>query len=140
MKILLATDGSDYATRAAKYVVKYLTLIGEQADIALAHVDPALMRRVAEAFGPEGVVRYHEANAQLAMKSARRVLTRAHLPFGELALVGDPGVSIARAAKAARCDLIVMGSHGRTGWTSLFLGSVVSKVLALSKIPVLVVR
>ena len=37
-------------------------------------------------------------------------------------------------------DLLVLGSHGRTGIEKFILGSVASKVLSLSKIPVLIVR
>ena len=47
---------------------------------------------------------------------------------------------ILQHAKKAKCDLIVMGSHGRTGLASLLLGSETAKVLTHSKIPVLVVR
>jgi nucleotide-binding universal stress UspA family protein len=54
---------------------------------------------------------------------------------------GDhPYEAILRHAKKAKCDLIVMGSHGRTGLASILLGSETSKVLTHSKIPVLVVR
>lgn len=43
-------------------------------------------------------------------------------------------------AEKQRCDLIVMASHGRGGFTGLILGSETTKVLTHSKIPVLVVR
>ncbi|MEO8441516.1 MAG: universal stress protein, partial [Betaproteobacteria bacterium] len=51
-----------------------------------------------------------------------------------------PYEAILQRAKKAKCDLIVMSSHGRTGLASLLLGSETSKVLTHSKIPVLVVR
>ena len=51
-----------------------------------------------------------------------------------------PYVEIIEAARRNRCDLIVMASHGRRGISRLLLGSVTSKVLAHSKIPVLVCR
>jgi nucleotide-binding universal stress UspA family protein len=44
------------------------------------------------------------------------------------------------AAKKQKCDVIFMASHGRGGAASLLLGSVTLKVLAHSKIPVLVFR
>ena len=52
----------------------------------------------------------------------------------------DPARGIVDTAKSKKCDLIVMGSHGRRGLEKLLLGSQASKVLALSKIPVLVHR
>jgi len=43
-------------------------------------------------------------------------------------------------AKTEGADLIIMGSHGRTGLVRLMLGSVAAKVLAESPVPVLIVR
>lgn len=51
-----------------------------------------------------------------------------------------PYEEIVKAAQRNRCDLIVMASHGRRGISRLLLGSETSKVLAHSKIPVLVER
>jgi len=51
-----------------------------------------------------------------------------------------PEDGIVSAAQKRKCDLIVMGSHGRQGLARLFLGSVAAKVIARSSIPVLVYR
>jgi nucleotide-binding universal stress UspA family protein len=51
-----------------------------------------------------------------------------------------PYEEIVKAAQRNRCDLIVMASHGRRGISRLLLGSETSKVLAHSRIPVLVER
>jgi nucleotide-binding universal stress UspA family protein len=67
-------------------------------------------------------------------------LDGAHIAYRERIVVGEPGSIIARIAKAERRDLIVMGSHGHGALRALFLGSVVTKVLARSRVPVLVVR
>jgi nucleotide-binding universal stress UspA family protein len=56
------------------------------------------------------------------------------------AISGSPHYAIAEIAGRRRCDLIVMGSHGRTGLSRLLLGSETQGVLAKVKIPVLVVR
>ena len=48
--------------------------------------------------------------------------------------------AIIQAAKAERCDLIVMGTHGQGALQRLLLGSVASKVIAQTDIPVTVVR
>ena len=47
---------------------------------------------------------------------------------------------ILRTAKDEGCDLIVVGSHGRSGLSRLMLGSVASKIVAHSTVPVLVTR
>jgi nucleotide-binding universal stress UspA family protein len=54
--------------------------------------------------------------------------------------VGDVYDVILEVAKAQRCDLIVLGTHGRRGLSHALLGSVAEKVVRLSPIPVLTVR
>jgi nucleotide-binding universal stress UspA family protein len=55
-------------------------------------------------------------------------------------LVGIPHDRIVRAARSARADLLVIGTHGRTGMARLFLGSVAARVIATASCPVLSVR
>ena len=55
-------------------------------------------------------------------------------------LADQPWQGILKTARAKRCDLIVMASHGRRGIAGLLLGSETTKVLTHSRIPVLVVR
>jgi universal stress protein A len=53
---------------------------------------------------------------------------------------GRPADRIVRAARTTHADLIVMGTHGRTGFSRFVLGSVAARVIALSPCPVLTVR
>ena len=53
---------------------------------------------------------------------------------------GNPVAQILTTAEDKRCDLIVMGTHGRTGLTHLFLGSVAEKVVRRATCPVLTIR
>jgi len=57
-----------------------------------------------------------------------------------LLLEGVPHEQIARAARSKRADLVVLGTHGRTGLARMFLGSVASRVLSIAPCPVLTVR
>lgn len=140
MKILLPVDGSPFSTRAVRYVVKHLQRFGKRLAISLVHVDPPLIERVSKHVGPEDLASFHEKNAAAALGAAKRMLSKAKISYRERHLVGEAGICIAHVAKEERSDLIVMGSHGRGALKSLLLGSVVSKTLALTKIPVLVVR
>lgn len=56
------------------------------------------------------------------------------------AIASAPWEAILDAAKKAKCDAIVMASHGRRGVTAMLLGSETQKVLTHSKLPVVVVR
>jgi nucleotide-binding universal stress UspA family protein len=57
-----------------------------------------------------------------------------------LLLEGVAHEQIVRAAKSKKADLIVIGTHGRTGLAKLFLGSVASRVVTAASCPVLTVR
>jgi universal stress protein A len=55
-------------------------------------------------------------------------------------MVGSPYEVIVRAARSKRVDVLVLGTHGRTGLPRFFLGSVAARVLATAPCPVLTVR
>jgi nucleotide-binding universal stress UspA family protein len=71
-----------------------------------------------------------------ALARAKRGRVRAQGIFAE----GLPADAILRAARRTRADLIVMGTHGRTGMSRVFLGSVAERVVRESRCPVLTVR
>lgn len=140
MKILLAVDGSDNSTRATKFVINLAKDLAAPPTVVLMHVDAPLLNAVAVKLGAQGTADYHADNSRLAFKGARAALTRAKLAFETLAAVGEPDATIVNAAAKQRADLIVMGSHGRTALSGLLMGSVTTKVIAQSKVPVTVVR
>jgi nucleotide-binding universal stress UspA family protein len=57
-----------------------------------------------------------------------------------LLLQGLPAEQIVRAARSKRADLVVLGTHGRSGLPRLVLGSVAERVIGLARCPVLTVR
>jgi nucleotide-binding universal stress UspA family protein len=57
-----------------------------------------------------------------------------------LLLEGVPHERVARAARAKKADLLVIGTHGRTGLAKFFLGSVATRLVASVSCPVLTVR
>jgi nucleotide-binding universal stress UspA family protein len=65
---------------------------------------------------------------------------QAGAPLDTLLLRGTPGEAILRAAQARGSDLLILGSHGRTGLTRLFMGSVVEQVIGQARCPVLIVK
>jgi nucleotide-binding universal stress UspA family protein len=76
-----------------------------------------------------------EAKAKLAkLRPAEGVQLETKLEVGEAA------PSIVKFAREARCELIVMGTHGRSGLERLILGSVAEHVLRQAPCPVLTVR
>ena len=139
--ILLATDGSAASRGAAALAVDLARVHGARLT-ALYVVDPYPYLGVGEAY-PRGFQAYMSAAQQHAAQAHAEV---AALAAGErrvdleARLVQDVGAStgIVQAASELDADLIVVGSHGRTGLKRLMLGSVSARVVAESPIPVLV--
>jgi nucleotide-binding universal stress UspA family protein len=144
--ILLPTDGSRLATKAVKRGIALAQSIG--AKITVLNVAPEFEMVLDEGFVLPNVTaikkRFDEQTARQAKKIVDAIATDARDAGLKCEAAVDrsarPYEAILRRAKKAGCDLIVMGSHGRTGLASLLLGSETAKVLTHSKIPVLVVR
>ena len=65
---------------------------------------------------------------------------RAGVRAAGLVVAGSPYEVIVRAARSKRADILVLGTHGRTGLPRFFLGSVAARVLATAPCPVLTIR
>lgn len=73
-----------------------------------------------------------------ALAEAKKLL--AGQEYHEKVAIGDPVTEIMSYAKRNNIDLIVVGSHGKSGLGAVLLGSVTSKLLSYSEVPVLVTR
>jgi nucleotide-binding universal stress UspA family protein len=143
---LLPTDGSRLAAKGVKQGLALAHAIG--ANVTVLHVAPEFQMVIDEGFVLPNVTalkkRFDEQTAKQAKKIVDAVAAdarAAHLKCETVvAQSARPYEAILQHAKKAKCDLIVMSSHGRTGLASLLLGSETSKVLTHSKTPVLVVR
>jgi nucleotide-binding universal stress UspA family protein len=143
--ILVPIDGSALSRTAAKEAVAFARSQG--AKVVGFYVAPAYEPNVYADFVPATFVSPREYD-ELAKKTAARYLSvvekaaeAAGVPYtGAHALSDLPYQEIIKAAQRFKCDLIFMASHGRSGIARLLLGSQTSKVLAHSKIPVLVHR
>ncbi|WP_313915243.1 universal stress protein [Tahibacter sp.] len=140
MKLLIAADGSEHSRRAVSYVITHWPALDPQLSVVLCHGDPPLTPHVSNALGRAEVERYHADNAADALRDAQADFAAAGIAVESRTAVGDPADVILQAQVATQADLLVMGSHGRGAWRNLLLGSVVTKVLAHSPVPVLVVR
>jgi len=143
--ILIPTDGSDLSRAAALNGVKLAKALG--ARVTAFFAAPAPTPLVYEGFLPVGYTT-QEGHADLIDKTAAKYLgvieracEKAGVRCKSVHVTNEYAANaIVEAAKNYRCDLIFMASHGRRGLSGMLLGSETQKVLAQSKIPVLVDR
>jgi len=139
--ILVATDGSRRSAPAIRMAVRLAQALGARLT-GLHVVAPYFPARSgAEYASLSGFRRAMESEAKRALAAFdAHALARGVTATGASVLGGEPWQVILRTARARKCDLIVMASHGRRGLAALMLGSETAKVLTHSKIPVLVCR
>jgi nucleotide-binding universal stress UspA family protein len=141
--ILIPTDGADLSRKAVIYGIQLAKTVGAKVT-AITISEPynvASMDAVLVAETPEE----HEAQtARVAERALEQVRMAAEAASVEVETVRDihdqPYRAIIDCARARRCDLIVMASHGRRGVAALLVGSETTKVLTHTAIPVLVYR
>jgi nucleotide-binding universal stress UspA family protein len=141
-RILLPTDFSDFSRGALGWGCEFADKFG--AELHLLHVLQDLVAMVPEpglSFPPPGEY------LQELQQAAERAL--ADLPGTQwcerMSIVratrqGPPFVEIIRYARENDVDLIIMGTHGRTGLAHVLMGSVAEKVVRKSPCPVLTIR
>ncbi len=138
--ILCPVDFSATSEEALRYAVSLATQL-EVSEVHLLHVHqpPAVLLPDGTAAEPEGAAdaRQHAARELEAM--AKRYSAHGADVIPHL-VDGVPYEVIVREASALSADMIVIGTHGRTGIKHALLGSVAERVARLSPIPVCSVR
>lgn len=141
--ILIATDGSDLSDKALNQGLALAKPLSAKVTIATTTEpwDAVIVGEVAVVLPIEKYEETAAANAKLILDKAQAVADQAGVSV-ELQHVMDrhPAEGILEAAKAMGCDLIVMASHGRRGFSRMVLGSETNEVITHSEIPVLVIR
>jgi nucleotide-binding universal stress UspA family protein len=158
--ILAPTDFSAPAQHALRFAFEEATL--HQARVTLMHVlthhtgtevfyvtgtplaptdfDPAFGGRLPSLQAPPPQV-VRQDHGEEALQHLRDLVPASFQgPWEVEVATGDPAEAIVRTAQAGHADLIVMGTHGRTGLPHVLLGSIAEKVVRLAPCPVLTIR
>ena len=140
MKILIAADGSEYTKRMLAYIAAHDEWLGAAHDYVVIHGVLEVPHRAAAFAGQNLVREYYEADAEDVFRPIRAFFEQQGIKAEFVYTIGHVAESIAEMAEKRRCDLIVMGSRGPSDFANLVLGSVATKVLAKSTVPVLLIR
>jgi nucleotide-binding universal stress UspA family protein len=141
MKIAVAIDGSPCALRALKAAIDLAEKFRKPPGLTLVVVDWSVPVLLASRMGEKNVGAYHEKNLREYGKKARTLLHRKRLEFHESTHIAEePSLGLLEYLGEHRCDLLVMGSHGRGAVRGALMGSVTAKMLVHSRVPILIVR
>ena len=137
-RILCPTDFSDASAQAfehAAFVARWY-----HARLTAVHALMPLVTPVAVLAGPADsiVAEVERARQQIGLDSA--AAARLGIDVDVVVETGEPTRCILNLAAALPADLIVMGTHGRSGFAHLVLGSVAESVVRTAECPVLTVR
>lgn len=144
-KILITTDGSSVSQHTACAGVKFARQMGAEVlalFVAPEYQYPVYVEIVPPAYpSEEEYVQQMRRLGEEYMGSIMRAAQDCGLKHACMTTFSDAtALKIVDVAEEQQCDLIFMGSHGRSGWGQLLLGSVTNKVLSHTTKPVLVHR
>lgn len=141
-RILHPSDFSPASTPAFRRALEMAK--ANRAQLVVAHVLGPVAPLVGDGYiSPntwEALERASRGQGQKRLNVLLARARRAGVRARGVLLEGAPHAQIAGAARAARADVIVMGTHGRGGFAKLFLGSVAERVIGTAPCPVLTVR
>lgn len=141
--LLIAVDGSLLSESAFKRALVFAKEMGATITLIRAVPEDHLLVYQAEMLGTTQAQHNDQArkSAQSYLDGLEMEARHALVPCSAVVVVNDhPHEAIVETAKTEGCDLIIMGSHGRHGMTGFLLGSETQRVLAKTRLPVLVFR
>jgi nucleotide-binding universal stress UspA family protein len=139
--ILYATDFSDSSLSAAAYALTLAKLTG--ARLKVLHVIGELADPRRSQLQPETLClleRELESQAIKEMESFCRDQFGDEVEYHNEVVVGTPFREILKCIEQGGVDLVVVGTHGRTGIEHVIVGSTAERLVRRSKVPVLTVR
>lgn len=146
MKILLATDGSEYASAAARQCGKIVSEL-ETVKVKIITVIDNFTPMATEPFITSqeflaNIETQMRENAEKIISDAEKIMRtdNKNLDLEKEILMGSPKRIIVREAKDWEADLVVVGSHGYGFWSRTLLGSVSDAIVHHSPCSVLIVK
>lgn len=140
MKILVAVDGSSFTKRMLAYLVAHDEWLGNAHQYTVLHAVPAVPPRAAAVLDKAVLKSYYDDEAEKVLKTVRTFFDKQKVRAEFISKVGPAAEVISAAANKGKYDLLLMGSHGHSTLGNLVLGSVATKVMSQTDVPVLLVR
>ena len=140
MRTLVAVDGSENALRAVQFVAAVSTQLKQPLSVCLLTVQMPLGPNVKKFISQEDREAHHREKGMEALASAREILEKAGVPYDHHIGLGHAAEVIMDYAKANNVQHIVLGTRGLGHLGGLVMGSVATKVIEISTVPVTLVK
>ncbi|HSN80093.1 MAG TPA: universal stress protein [Rhodoferax sp.] len=137
---LIAIDGSAPSLKVVDYVITEAASRLVKPQLFLVNVQAPLSSDISRFIDEKVVTDFHRETGDTALAQARQKLDAAGLAYSAHIMMGEAAPTIVGFAKDKGCSQIVMGAHGFGSVLGLLLGSVTTKVVKLSPVPVMVVK
>jgi len=128
-RIMFPTDGSEYAARSEDFVIEIAKKFGSTV-VAVYIIDDKLIYPF-EVLEDEGKSILNKVTERGQVEDVK---------VEEVLIVGSPTHDMAKIVKKTNSDIVIIGTHGKTGLEKLILGSVAESALKTVKVPVLLVK
>ncbi|MDQ1254051.1 MAG: hypothetical protein QG646_3265 [Euryarchaeota archaeon] len=139
-KILIATDGSETAEKAAHFGIQIAGLSGAKVyAVYVIDTTPYYSIPLDQIWSKEVYEQLEQMGNEIT-SNVEKTAKAAGLEAESIVLKGDPAQRIVNFAEEQSVNMIIVGSHGIGGFERLVIGSVSEKVVRHAKIPVLVFR
>ena len=140
MKILLAVDGSQNALKAVDRLISHASRLRKSPWVELVHVHRPLpdFPNMDVVVGRDDIDRYYAEEGDACLGPAKQKLEKAGVRYQSKLLIGPVPETLVEHAEREGCEMIFMGTHGRSGLGNALLGSVAAKVIQLARVPVTV--
>jgi len=143
-KILCPIDFSEPSYEALKVASEMAQKFS--AELTVIHVVPDIPKATPpdpSAQGTEAYLRYQrelESESKNLLRDAVRKYVAADLKVREIIETGDAAHIVSQIAEEEDADLVVVSTHGRTGWRRFVFGSVAERIVRYAQCPVLVIQ
>ena len=140
-KILVPVDLSEQSERAFELSVKFAKLFNAHIEVFNV-IQPISFYPYyySDFFSREGVIKRMVDEAKVRLDLLVEEKGQGYQNITSQVIIGEPFNDILEKGKTIKADLIVMGTHGRTGFSHLLMGSVAERVVRLANCPVLTVK
>lgn len=137
---LIPVDGSTAALNAVRHAIREAQACPTPPEIDLINVQAPLSNNITRFINAETVKDFHRDSGEEVIEEARELLEASGLAHRSHVLVGEAASEITNFARQRGSTMIIMGARGLGSLVGALLGSVTTKVVHLSPVPVLLVK